>query len=261
MPDTTANTTTRSTIELIVNGAAGRMGARICALAATDKRFNLVAAIEPSGSSAIGRDAASGLLLDRAVKIGDHAPNSRGGVVIDFSSPAGTAGATRIALERGAALIVGTTGLVGDAVNQLRSAGQSIPVLLAPNMSLGVAVIAHAAAVVAGALGPGFACSIVEAHHSQKKDAPSGTALRLAASVRSAGGSLGDDQVLAVRGGDVIGEHTVRFAGPGEYLELTHRATNRDLFALGALRAAAWLAGKPAGWYSIEDALGIAARS
>jgi len=257
MPDTI----TRSTIDLIVNGAAGRMGARVCALAATDRRFNLVAAIEPSGSSAIGRDAASGLLLDRAVKIADRAPNSRGGVVIDFSSASGVLAAALVASDRGAALVVGTTGLGNDVVAQLRSAASTIPILLAPNMSLGVAVLAHAASVVASALGPGFSCSIVEAHHSQKKDAPSGTALRLASAVRSAGGSLGDDQVLAVRGGDVIGEHTVRFAGPGEYLELTHRATSRDLFALGALRAASWIAGKPAGWYTIEDALGIAACS
>lgn len=255
------DTTTRTTIDLIVNGAAGRMGARICALSATDKRFNLVAAIEPTGSNAIGRDAASGVLLDRAVKIGDRAPNSRGGAVIDFSSPAGSLGAMRIALERGAALVVGTTGLGNDVVAQLRSASDRVPVLLAPNMSLGVAVIAHAVAIVASALGKDFSCSIVEAHHALKKDAPSGTALRLAAAVRGAGGALSDDQVLAVRGGDVIGEHTVRFAGPGEYLELTHRATNRDLFALGALRGAAWLAGKPPGWYTIEDALGIAARS
>ncbi len=257
MPDST----TRSTIDLVVNGAAGRMGARICALSATDKRFNLVAAIEPSGSSAIGRDATSGVLLDRAVKIGDRAPNMRGGVVIDFTSPSGTSAAVRIATERGAALVVGTTGLGAEAVGELKNTSQSIPVLLAPNMSLGVAVLAHTAAIVAGALGSGFACSIVESHHQQKKDSPSGTALRLATAIRSAGGSLGDDQVLAVRGGDVIGEHTIRFAGPGEYLELTHRATNRDLFALGALRAAAWIAGKPAGWYTIEDALGIAARS
>ena len=97
------------------------------------------------------------------------------------------------------------------------------------------------------------------ARHSRKKDAPSGTALRLAAAVRSAGHALRDDQVVAIRGGDVIGEHTVRFAGPGEYIEITHRATTRDLFAIGAIHAAKWLVGKPAGEYSIEDALGMSA--
>jgi 4-hydroxy-tetrahydrodipicolinate reductase len=252
---------TGSSIDLIVNGAAGRMGARVCALSAGDARFTLVAALEPSGSSAIGRDAVPGLAHERAVKISDRAPNSRGGVVIDFSSPVGVLSAIALANERGAALVTGTTGLAQDVVARLKEASMSVPVLLAPNMSLGVAVLAHAAAVVARALGAGYACSIVEAHHAQKKDAPSGTALRLASAVRSAGGALGEDQVLAVRGGDVIGEHTIRFAGPGEYLELTHRATNRDLFALGALRAAAWMAGRAPGWYSIEDALGIAAQS
>jgi 4-hydroxy-tetrahydrodipicolinate reductase len=120
-------------------------------------------------------------------------------------------------------------------------------------MSLGVAVMARLSRLAATALGKAYHCSIVESHHINKKDAPSGTALRLADACREGGALLPDDQVLAIRGGDVIGEHTVRFAGTGEYLELTHRATTRDLFALGALRAASWIVGKPPGLYSIED--------
>lgn len=164
------------------------------------------------------------------------------------------------ALARGArcALLVGTTGLSERTIAELRETAAVCPVLLAPNTSLGVAVAAKIISELACALGPGFECSIVEAHHNRKKDAPSGTAIRLAGAVRSAGHELRDDQVVSIRGGDVIGEHTVRFAGPGEYIELTHRATTRDLFALGAIRAAKWLSQRGPGWYAIEDTLGIA---
>src|SRR6185436_3136290 len=106
-------------------------------------------------------------------------------------------------------------------------------------------------------LGKDYRCSIVEAHHAAKKDAPSGTAIRLAKAARDAGANLPDDQILSIRGGDVIGEHTVRLSGPGEYIELTHRATTRDLFARGALQCAAWLREKPAGWYSVQDVVGL----
>jgi 4-hydroxy-tetrahydrodipicolinate reductase len=126
---------------------------------------------------------------------------------------------------------------------------------------MGVAVLAAAVRTVAGLLGSEYECSIVEAHHSKKKDAPSGTALRLAKAAREGGSALRDDQILAVRGGDVIGEHTVRFAGSGEYIEMTHRATSRDLFAMGALRAARWIAGRSPGWYTMEDVLGVGAVS
>lgn len=181
-------------------------------------------------------------------------------VVIDFSTSESAEGAIELAERLHLALLVGTTALSEQTTAKLKAASKKIPVLLAPNTSLGVAVLADAARRMAAALGEGgggYECSIVEAHHSAKKDAPSGTAKRLAAAVREGGGpsALSDEQILAVRGGDVIGEHTIRFAGPGEYIELTHRATSRDLFARGALRAAAWLKGRPTGWYTIEDTL------
>ncbi len=242
---------------IIVHGAAGRMGARLCAVAADDPRFTLVAALEREGSSAIGAPAATPQSKGFTVQITPSCAE-RADVVIDFSSDRGAHNALAIALQSGAALLVGTTALSELTVSSLRDASAKIPVLLAPNTSMGIPVLARAAADVARALGPGFEISIVEAHHSKKKDAPSGTAIRLARAITDAGAHIAPDQVLAIRGGDVVGEHTIRFAGPGEYIELTHRATSRDVFVHGALRAAAWLRGKAPGWYTIEDVVGLA---
>lgn len=241
---------------IIVHGAAGRMGARLCAIAADDPRFTLVGALEREGSASIGDVAASSKSMESTVRIASSC-DAHADVVIDFSSDAGAHAALGAALRGRSALLVGTTALSELTVSSLRDASRTIPILLAPNTSLGIPVLARAAADVARALGAGFEISIVEAHHSKKKDAPSGTALRLARAITDAGGLIAPDQVLAIRGGDVIGEHTIRFAGPGEYIELTHRATSRDVFVHGALRAAAWLRGKTPGWYSIEDVVGL----
>lgn len=241
---------------IIVHGAAGRMGARLCEIASGDPRFALAGALERAGSSALGSPAAAPKSMESTVRITSSC-DARADVVIDFSSDAGAHAALEVALRSAAALLVGTTALAELTVSSLRDASERIPVLLAPNTSLGIPVLARAAADVARALGPAFEVSIVEAHHSKKKDAPSGTALRLARAITDAGAAIAPEQILAIRGGDVVGEHTVRFAGPGEYIELTHRATSRDVFVHGALRAAQWLHGKPAGWYTIEDVVGL----
>jgi 4-hydroxy-tetrahydrodipicolinate reductase len=244
-------------INMIVHGAAGRMGSRICALAAEDARFELVGAIERAGAPEIGSLAAAPKNKAFTVRIASSC-DGRADVVIDFSSDAGAHAALATALRSSAALLVGTTALSELTVSALRDASSKIPVLVAPNTSLGVPVLARAAADVARALASaGFEISIVEAHHSKKKDAPSGTALRLARAITDTGARIAPDQILAVRGGDVVGEHTIRFAGAGEYIELTHRATSRDVFVHGALRAAAWLAGRAPGWYTIEDVLNL----
>lgn len=249
---------------IIVFGASGRMGARLCALAATDPTVQLLAAVVRDRSLREGqlvRDTADAAMrfvsAENAGKIKQIGPE----VVIDFSSDHGALQALALASKRGAALVVGTTALAPSTLDALRGAAAKIPVLISPNTSMGVAVLADAVVAAARLLGPAFECSIVEAHHSRKTDAPSGTALRLAAAARSGGALVRDDQVLAIRGGDVIGEHTVRFAGPGEYVELTHRATSRDLFALGAIRAAKWLVGRAPKLYTIEDVLGLVKRS
>jgi 4-hydroxy-tetrahydrodipicolinate reductase len=253
---------THSTTSIIVFGASGRMGSRICAIALEDPSYALAGAVERAGSARLGQrvGADSGgreIVLKTPEKQCDT--RDRADVVIDFSSDEGSVLSARIAEQSQSAMLVGTTALSDASIAALKKLSTTRAVLVAPNTSLGVAVLADLAHRAARLLGPSYECSIVEAHHSKKLDAPSGTALRLARAVRDAGHPLKDDQILAMRGGDVVGEHTIRFAAPGEYIELTHRATTRDLFARGALHAAAWLKGKPPGWYTINDVLGITA--
>lgn len=235
------------------------MGARICDLAHRDPAFTLVSAVSRVGSRREGERAAPASFKGDAPRIGPF-PGGNADVVIDFTSDAGVPEALRIAREAGANLLVGATALSAATLDALRAASAERAVIVAPNTSLGVALAAKILAQMTAALGSDYEISLVEAHHSAKKDAPSGTALRLAASIRAAGGVIRDDQILAMRGGDVVGEHTVRFAGPGEYLELTHRATSRDVFARGALRAAAWLRGRAPGWWTMEDVLSLGAQ-
>jgi 4-hydroxy-tetrahydrodipicolinate reductase len=240
-----------------VHGASGRMGARLCELAHHDPALALVGAIARDGSPRLGERAASPAPRGEAVQLSAHT-GVPADAVIDFSSEAGLENALKTARNAGAALLVGTTGLSDEAKRLLRDEARHRAVILAPNTSVGVAVLARAVRELAAALAS-YDCSIVEAHHNKKKDAPSGTALRLAQAARDGGAALTDASIVAVRGGDVVGEHTVRFAGVGEYVELTHRATSRDLFARGALRAAAWLKGRAPGWYTMEDVLGFGA--
>lgn len=234
---------------VVIHGALGRMGARLCALAAAGDGVRLVGAVDRESSAS---SIAGGVRVTASI---DEAPPCD--VVIDFSSDEGARAAPALARQCGSALLVGTTGLSRETEGLLRSAAAERAVLVAANMALGVAVLAALARRAAAALGPAYRAAIVEAHHAGKKDAPSGTALRLAEAARSAGADLPADQVLSIRGGDVVGEHTLRFAGAGEYLELIHRATTRDVFAAGALRAARWLHGRPPGWWTIEDVLGL----
>ncbi len=248
------------TTTIIVSGASGRMGVRLCNLAARDPSFRLAAALARPGSPAIGR-AASPIETGQSAPVITDATDAPADVVIDFSSDLGARAALSVAASRSAALLVGTTGLSDQTMAMLRDAAQRLAILVAPNTSMGVAAAADAAARLARSFGPEFRASIVEAHHIHKKDAPSGTALRLARAIRDVSPEsarrLPDDQVLSIRAGDIVGEHTIRFAGPGEVIELTHRATTRDVFALGALRAARWLHGREAGWWTIEDVLGF----
>lgn len=216
------------------------MGARVCALARDDPRFGLVAQIDlKSNTEAVGN-------TDAPVD-----------VVIDFSSDEGARNAVRIASNHGAATLVGTTGLSQQTLAVIEVAARTQPVMIAPNTSLGVAVVNHLAGVAAALLGDRYTVNLVETHHTRKLDAPSGTALRIADTLRRAGANLPEDHVHAIRSGDVVGEHTVEFAGGDERIRLTHMAGSRDLFARGALEAAAWLHGRPPGRYAVEQALGL----
>lgn len=237
-----ASTPTR----LAIHGARGRMGERLCALAGADPRFALVAQLDQAGSDA---PEAQRTMIDLRPGALD--------AIIDFSSPDGTLAVADIAERARAALLVGTTGLAPAQHARLARLSATCPTMIAANTSLGVAVLRHLVREATRLL-PGYEIDIVEAHHIRKKDAPSGTALALAAAVAEAGREVPPERIHALRGGDIVGEHTVQFAGPGETIRLSHGAVNRDLFAMGALRAAAWLASQKPGVYTIEDSLGLA---
>ena len=196
-------------------------------------------------------------------------------VLIDFSLPAGTLGVIDACIARKTPMIIGTTGIDEAGVKKIEAVAKMVPVVFAPNMSVGVNLLFKVAGEVAKALGDDYDVEIVETHHRFKKDAPSGTALGLARSIADAlGRDLSTDAVYgregavgertkreigihAVRGGDVVGDHVITFAGLGERIELTHRAHSRETFVRGALRAAKWIRGKKAGLYSMREVLGI----
>lgn len=259
-----------------VAGAAGRMGQAVIRLLA-ENGMQLVGAIEHGKSPALGKDAGEAAAIGTAgVEISQHLGSGLLGAdcVIDFSHAASFTSILAAAASAKVALVSGTTGLDEKALAAVDEAAKQIPVLWSPNMSLGVVVLADLVRDAVRKLGPAFDVEIVEVHHRRKADAPSGTAKRLFEAAREgreglrsiAGrdgmpGARTDDEaaVLAVRGGDVIGDHTVHLLGHGERLELTHRATNRELFARGAIAAARVIAEKPPGRYTMSDVVkGIA---
>lgn len=259
-----------ASLKLAVCGATGRMGRTVVRLCQESDGIELVGACAASGDAHLGEDAGAlaGVATAGVAVTDDMAAALLGAdVVVDFSLPAALNELTRLAARRKVALVSGTTGVTD--LGPLDEAAAQVPVLWAPNMSLGIQVLSELAAEAARRLGPDFDIEITEVHHRKKVDSPSGTAVRLGEAVREVRhlrpvsgrqgivGARPSDElgVFALRGGDVIGDHTVHFFGPGERLELTHRATNRDLFALGALRAARWIAGKPARRYTLADVL------
>ncbi len=263
------------TTPIAVNGAAGRMGRRLVALAHEDSALAVVAALEHAEHPALGQDA--GLLAGVGEIHVNLLPRLEGSprVIIDFTLPAGARQMLQLGREQGIGLVIGTTGLTADDHRLIDEAARDVPVLQAPNMSLGVNLLFALAAQVAQTLGDDYDIEIIEAHHRFKKDAPSGTALGIAEAICAATGkSLEKDLVHgregaqaerkrgeigmhAMRMGDVVGDHTATFATLGERIELRHVASTRDVFAHGALRAAKWLAGKPAGRYTMKDVLGL----
>ncbi len=265
-------------IRTIVSGANGKMGRRICALMEQDNELELVGAIEHKESPEIGNDI--GVICGIGKKDVELQSDleyiiDKGEVIIDFSTPEATLSHVRIAAENEKAIVVGTTGLTDKEIEEIRRLSVRIPIVLAPNMSLGVNILFKLVEDVAKVLGEDYDIEIVEMHHRFKKDAPSGTALKLAEHAANGIGEKLEDVacygregligerkkkeigVMSLRGGDVVGDHTVVFAGLGERLELTHKATSRDTFALGALRAAKWVIDKLPGFYNMQDVLGI----
>ena len=261
---------------IAVSGAAGRMGRRLVALTLEDPELELAAALESEGHPAIGQDAAvlAGLGRECGVKLA-AALNAKVHAIVDFSAPEGALARLGEAVKLGAALVCGTTGLDEKQKAAFADAAKKIPLILAPNMSVGANLLFKLTGDAARALGAGYDIEVVEAHHHNKADAPSGTALGLAQAAADARGfnlqtsavhgrsgrpgarRRDEIGIHAVRAGDIIGEHTVIFAAPGERLELVHRVSSRDGFCLGALRAAKFLKGKPPGSYTMAQVLGL----
>lgn len=260
-------------MRLAIHGASGRMGQSVIRLAAEATDIQIVGGVCASTDPALGRDLGelAGVGTLGVVTTADVATGLLGAdVVIDFSTAAAVGALFSTAARQGVAIVSGTTGLTEAGERSLARAAESVPVLWAPNMSVGVQVLAEVVEHAVRRLGAGFDVEIVEVHHRKKIDAPSGTAKRIAEAARAArpelrdlhgregavGARTNDEMgVLALRGGDVIGDHTVFLFGSGERLELTHRASSRDLFAEGALRGARFVQGKPPGRYSMRDVL------
>jgi len=263
---------------IIVAGAAGRMGSRIVALH-REAGLRLAGALEAPGHQALGRDAgevAGAGVLGVPLTADAAAAITRDRVLIEFSVPEASLEHLRLVARAGARAIIGTTGFSAAQREEIATLARQTAIMVAPNMSVAVTLAFSLLRTMAKALGDDYDVEITEVHHRYKKDAPSGTAVRMAEIVAEA---LGRDLrkvgvygreglpgersgkeigVMSLRSGDVVGEHTVSFGTLGERLELTHRAHSRDTFARGALRAVRWIAGRGPGLYSMHDVLGIA---
>jgi 4-hydroxy-tetrahydrodipicolinate reductase len=262
---------------IAVFGAGGKMGKALIRAVSEVKDATLAAAIERSDFPLLAADAAQLAGLPASgVRFSDQRPGKgTSDVWIDFSIPVATMANLEAAKAAGAAMVIGTTGLSTADKNTIAEAAKLIPIVFAPNFSVGVNVMLKLVADAAATLGPGYDIEIVETHHRAKRDAPSGTALRLgeaaaegagrdfAASARySRHGEIGPRSnteigMQTLRGGDVVGDHTVFFLGQGDRIEITHRASSRDTFAHGAVRAALWLSGKKPGLFDMRDVLGL----
>jgi len=265
-------------LRIAVAGASGRMGRMLIEAIAGAGDCELCGALDIDASPALGADAAAFLGRTSGVKITAdlRAGLARAQVLIDFTRPEGTLAHLAACRELGVRAVVGTTGFSAAQKAEIGAHAQHTAILLAPNMSVGVNVVLRLVGMAARALGDGYDIEIVEAHHRHKVDAPSGTALQMGEVAAAAlGRELKDCAVYAreghtgarrpgtigfaaVRGGDIVGDHTVLFAGAGERIEITHRSSSRATYAEGALRAARFVAARPSGLYGMDDVLGLA---
>ena len=268
---------TTSVPRVALVGATGRMGQAIVRAGVADQSQALVAAVASAGSKSAGRDVGEvAAIAPLGIRVLEDLPPdlARAQVVIDFSRPELSLRALDVCRAARVPIVIGTTGHGAEFEARVSAAARDIAVLVAPNTSVGVAVALELVRIAAQALPAGFDIEIVEAHHKHKLDAPSGTALALAQSAAKARGLDPSADVVAgregqgarreaeigiasIRAGDVVGTHTVWFAGPGERLMVTHEATDRSIFARGAIRAAAWVAAQKPGQYSMANVLGL----
>lgn len=265
-------------IRIAVAGAAGRMGSRITALSKEYKGLQLAGAFERKGHQDTGRDIGTIIGIgETGVKLSDGLESviEHTDVIISFTTVSASTEHLRLAAKSGKAIVIGTTGFSKDDMKEVTGLTDRIPCVMASNMSTGVNLLLKVLHDVAAVLGEGYDVEIIEAHHRMKKDAPSGTALKMAQVIADAlqrnldevavyarKGIIGERSpkeigIQTVRAGDIVGEHTVIFGGLGERIEITHKASSRDTFARGALRAAQWVYGKPAGLYDMQDVLGL----
>ena len=235
------------------------MGARIASLALADSVYTIAAAIEARGHQTVGQDVGTLLgVKPLGVRVTDDAAAAlqSGDVLIEFTRPEPTLEHLQLARRLKKPMVIGTTGLSEAQLHDLREAAKDIPIVFSPNMSLGVNLLFRLVQDAAACLGPEYDVAITEAHHRGKQDAPSGTAKRLLdvmATKRPA--SAKPVEVQSIRAGDIVGDHTVIFAGPAERLELTHRAHSRDAFATGALKAAQFVRAQKPGLYDMSHVL------
>jgi len=265
-------------MRLIVAGAGGRMGRTLVRAIAETPGLALAGAAEAAGSPLIGEDSGvlAGLAANRVPLVSEVKPLAIAAeAILDFTAPAATVAFAALAAEAGIAHIIGTTGLTADDEATIKQAAQRAVIVKSGNMSLGVNLLAALTRRVARTLDDEFDIEILEMHHNRKVDAPSGTALLLGRAAAAGRGvnldqhavksrdghtgarQKGDIGFAALRGGSVVGDHTVMFAGPAERIELVHRAEDRMIFARGALRAAQWARGQKPGLYSMADVLGL----
>jgi 4-hydroxy-tetrahydrodipicolinate reductase len=270
-------------MKIAVAGAAGRMGQMLIREIARTDGCSLAAALENEGSNALGRDAGEVAGVGnthrslKGVKIVSDAGAAIGAAdaLIDFTVPAATVAHAKVAVEKGAAMVIGTTGLDPQQTAAIHEAARKIPILWAANMSIGVNVLLALVEKTASMLDPAYDIEVLEMHHRHKIDAPSGTALALGRSAaagrqvkledvwrKSRDGHTGarpsgEIGFATLRGGEEVGVHTVMFAAAGERLELSHRAFSRETYASGAVRSALWLQGKNPGLYGMKDVLGL----
>jgi 4-hydroxy-tetrahydrodipicolinate reductase len=258
-------------VRVCVLGPSGRMGRALIEAASELPDVVIASAVDRPGNAVVGTSVASDVIASDDLAHGLAAA----AVYIDFTTPAATAIAARAAAQRGVAAVIGTTGLDDDARAAIDALAKVAPVVVAANFSLGVNLLLGLVRTAARALGTEWDAEVVETHHRAKRDAPSGTALMIARAIAAGHGvdydavkrhvrdgdvgprPRGEIGVQSVRGGDVIGEHTASFFGPAERIEITHRASSRAIFAAGALRAAAWVVGKPPGRYDMLAVLGL----
>lgn len=261
-------------LPVLLVGALGRMGERVRAGLAEEPGAHLAAALEAAGHAGTGSAIEAGLIVGDDPKAALESCR----VAIDFSVPAATLTVMRAAADAGVAYVCGTTGFSPAERGEIEELGRRIPIVCAPNFSLAVNVLGWLSEATSRLLGEGYDAEIFEIHHAAKRDAPSGTALRLGEAVAAGRGQLLSERLVleragdtgprpdgaigiqTLRGGDVAGEHTVMFVGLGERIELSHRAATRDHFARGAIRTALWLVDRTPGLYPIEQVFGLPAQ-